>query len=499
MTAVHAITHTALSVGGISSSRLSGIERFLLLLPALAEGTAFVARIGLQVRSGVVHLELCLEEGPAATARIRQRVGFWLAREGGSARAMEGMGSEELLRFQGALRTSELIVHDLSPAGWAGAIRRMFAAAGAVEPGGAPDEPELHLHLDGPGWQGFSFERGASLLEVPSPLAPPVGDALRLVLERAAGDRCEARARVIAVRPPARARAGSPAGFTVVLAEGSEDAARLLAARCPSRARGVDTRAAPRYEVLGLAPLTDPGEELRYGSGAAFQRDYLANLSHGGAFVRTRRPRRIGDRVDLHLRLPAGRALKVPATVVHRTDAGVGLQLELSPAVAEVLEAELAGLAARRRRVLVVDDDALARRLLTDAFEARGFDVRTASNGEEGLRVITDELLALDAVVTDVHMPGLAGDALVAAVRQAGGEAELVLVAVTADAAPELAERLRRAGADAVVSKGAGPDAAVAAVELALERHADPRVIHAPAPVAATRFSGEPGDIAVTH
>lgn len=169
------------------------------------------------------------------------------------------------------------------------------------------------------------------------------------------------------------------------------------------------------------------------------------------------------------------------------------------PAASGELEAAVPDAAARPRRVLVVDDDALVRTLYSDALAARGFETLAAADGETGLRTIVDELLALDAVVTDVHMPGLAGDALVAAVRQAGGEAELVLVAVTADAAPELAERLRRAGADAVVSKGAGPDAAVAAVELALERHADPRVIHAPAPVAATRFSGEPGDIAVTH
>jgi DNA-binding response OmpR family regulator len=69
-------------------------------------------------------------------------------------------------------------------------------------------------------------------------------------------------------------------------------------------------------------------------------------------------------------------------------------------------------------------------------------------------------------------MPGLSGDALVSAVRQAGGESELVLVAVTADATGELVAKLGAAGADAVVPKEAGPAAVVAEVEAALHRHA---------------------------
>lgn len=463
MQAVHPATYTALVFGGISPSRLIAIERLLLQIPALAEGTPFSASVGLHAPGGVVAVQLSLEEEPATVARIRQRLAFWVAREGGLARAMEGMGPEELLGFLGVFRTPELSVRDLSPATWPGAVRRILSAVSAADPGDTPATPELRLHLHA-GSQGFTFDRSALLLEVPSPLAPPAGDALRLVLDRSPAAPCAASARVAAVRPPARAGPESPAGFTLALAEGSEEAARLLAAWCPPRPRG-DTRAAPRYPVAGRAPLSDPGEELRYGSDDAFQRDYVANLSHGGAFVKTGRPRRIGDRVDLHLRLPAGRALKVPATVVHRTGAGVGLQLELTPGIEEALAAAVAGLAARPRRIVIVDDDALVRRVLTDAFEARGFEVRTAPDGEAGLRLIVDELLGLDAVVTDVHMPGLSGEALVSAVRSAGGEAELGLVVVGASVDPHLTDRLVAAGADRILSKAEGASSVVDAVE----------------------------------
>jgi DNA-binding response OmpR family regulator len=160
--------------------------------------------------------------------------------------------------------------------------------------------------------------------------------------------------------------------------------------------------------------------------------------------------------------------------------------------VEAALAATVAGLAARPRRVLIVDDDALARKILSDAFTERGFETMTAADGDAGLRKIVDELLALDAVVTDVHMPGLAGDALISAVRQAGGEAELVLVAVTADATQEVVDRLMNAGADAVLSKEAGPEMAIAEVQAALKRHASPR--RRARPIGPATAPGAPAD-----
>jgi DNA-binding response OmpR family regulator len=115
--------------------------------------------------------------------------------------------------------------------------------------------------------------------------------------------------------------------------------------------------------------------------------------------------------------------------------------------------------------VLIVDDDALVRQNLLDAFEARGFEVRAAADGERGLRAITDELFGLDAVVTDVQMPSLPGEALVSAVRSAGGEGELAIIVLGASIDHELKARLEAAGADRVLSKEAGVSSVVQAVE----------------------------------
>jgi len=459
------VARTAVVLSGASRRQLVAGESLLLLVPDLTEGTLRSADIAYRARLGYLAAELRLEPGPK-TGRIQQRLAFWLAREGGWSRAVETMAASESERFRATLQRGDLSLQEVPPERWAASIRRVFSAAGAKVAIDAPGEPELRLHVGGSGWDGFTFDPAARLLEIPSPLAPPAGDVLRLLIGPGAGpgEIYAARATVVAVRRPEEAAPGSPAGFTVALEEGARDAREVLAARCPRPGGDGNVRVAPRYAVVGGARLATAGEDLRYESEDHFLRDYMTNLSHGGAFVRTRQPREVGERVDLHLRLPGHEPIAIPATVVRRTEEGVGLQFEVSGAVEAALSAAVAGLVARPRRVLIVDDDALARRILSDAFAERGFETLAATDGDAGLRTILD----LDAVVTDVHMPGLSGDALVAAVRQAGGEAELVLVVVTADPTRELVHRFGDAGADAVVSKASGPETVVAEVEQAL-------------------------------
>ena len=61
----------------------------------------------------------------------------------------------------------------------------------------------------------------------------------------------------------------------------------------------------------------------------------------------------------------------------------------------------------QRPRVLVVDDQPPNIRLLEAILTPRGYDVRTASSGEEALEVIagTD----IDLVLLDIVMPGMDG------------------------------------------------------------------------------------------
>jgi CheY-like chemotaxis protein len=123
-----------------------------------------------------------------------------------------------------------------------------------------------------------------------------------------------------------------------------------------------------------------------------------------------------------------------------------------------------------QRRVLVIDDDELTRRMLADAFASRGFQAVVEADGRAGLRRIADELLVLHLVVTDLRMPGMDGDELVYRVRHLGGEHDLPIVVASAELTEDARLRLDAIGADAVVDKSLG---AAQIAELAVNVYAE--------------------------
>ena len=67
-------------------------------------------------------------------------------------------------------------------------------------------------------------------------------------------------------------------------------------------------------------------------------------------------------------------------------------------------------------RILVVDDDDNLRTVLRTALENAGHEVTDANDGRAALRQL--ETVAVDCVITDMHMPEIDGLALTRAVRQ---------------------------------------------------------------------------------
>ena len=79
-----------------------------------------------------------------------------------------------------------------------------------------------------------------------------------------------------------------------------------------------------------------------------------------------------------------------------------------------------------RPRILVIEDDAYAREALTLLLDYYGYDVTAASNGNDGLALVTDA--APDLVVTDWRMPGLSGLALCVALRERRDTMPIIVV-----------------------------------------------------------------------
>ena len=59
------------------------------------------------------------------------------------------------------------------------------------------------------------------------------------------------------------------------------------------------------------------------------------------------------------------------------------------------------------KKILVVDDEAPIRRIIELKLKSRGYDVLSATNGEDGLRLIKSE--KPDVVILDINMPRLSG------------------------------------------------------------------------------------------
>jgi CheY-like chemotaxis protein len=111
-------------------------------------------------------------------------------------------------------------------------------------------------------------------------------------------------------------------------------------------------------------------------------------------------------------------------------------------------------------RVLIVDDDAEARRLLSRFLEDCNAVVATASSANEALDAIAGA--QFDVLVSDVGMPGEDGHSLVRKVRTRG--LDLPAVAVSAYARPEDRAMSLDAGFNVHLVKPIDPAALIAAV-----------------------------------
>lgn len=67
-------------------------------------------------------------------------------------------------------------------------------------------------------------------------------------------------------------------------------------------------------------------------------------------------------------------------------------------------------------QILVIDDDDLVLDMLYESLTREGYDVLTASNGEEGLRLYREE--PVDLIITDLFMPEKEGLETIIELRQ---------------------------------------------------------------------------------
>jgi signal transduction histidine kinase/CheY-like chemotaxis protein len=103
-------------------------------------------------------------------------------------------------------------------------------------------------------------------------------------------------------------------------------------------------------------------------------------------------------------------------------------------------------------RVLLVEDDKTTQAVVAAALSRRGFAVFVAGHGEEGVRFAAKD--SFDAVLMDLHMPGMDGFTAVRQIRALAGRAgTLPVIALTAFHGSRMRQRCMEAGFSAVLEK----------------------------------------------
>lgn len=124
--------------------------------------------------------------------------------------------------------------------------------------------------------------------------------------------------------------------------------------------------------------------------------------------------------------------------------------------------------ATRLTRVLAIDDDASILDLIQHALTPqRGYQVTTATNGEQGLELYRRE--RPDCIIVDVYMPVMDGFKFLRAIRGDGASAHapVIILSALADGPHELTGAL--SGVDEYMAKPFKPSALCSAIERVIQ------------------------------
>lgn len=103
------------------------------------------------------------------------------------------------------------------------------------------------------------------------------------------------------------------------------------------------------------------------------------------------------------------------------------------------------------KRVLVVEDNELNRKLFCDVLKASGFEVEPVADGLRAVESARE--FAPDLVIMDIQLPNVSGLDLIAELKKDAALASTPVLAVTAYAGKGDEERIREAGADSYLAK----------------------------------------------
>jgi CheY-like chemotaxis protein len=80
-------------------------------------------------------------------------------------------------------------------------------------------------------------------------------------------------------------------------------------------------------------------------------------------------------------------------------------------------------------QILVIDDDTIVLEIISEILQLAGYNVLTASNGEEGIKLINETQTKL--IITDINMPVMDGNLFAEYIRKSPNFKDIPLLAIT--------------------------------------------------------------------
>lgn len=118
------------------------------------------------------------------------------------------------------------------------------------------------------------------------------------------------------------------------------------------------------------------------------------------------------------------------------------------------------------RKILIVDDSATVRLILSTTLGEVGYNVVEACDGREALDYLQDE--KIDMLITDLNMPNVDGIDLISKVRRTNGSRFMPIIMLTSESEELKKQEGKSAGASGWIVKPFKPEQLLAVVNMVM-------------------------------
>lgn len=102
-------------------------------------------------------------------------------------------------------------------------------------------------------------------------------------------------------------------------------------------------------------------------------------------------------------------------------------------------------------KIAIIEDDQTISQMYRFKFEAEGYDVETAENGQLGLGLV--EKMKPEVILLDLMMPEMTGDQMLAKMRATAWGKDIKVVVLTNMGEQEIPPSMKDLGVDAIILK----------------------------------------------